>query len=100
MNWSTVLDTLPSSRPKASICLMLVWKMASKVPRIRSATKVGKAMARSVCCVTLPIWLAARGLKSLACAVASAGDGRAGGTGRLVRVSFSTGVWPSFSDCQ
>src|SRR5258708_39935369 len=73
MNWWTVLATLASSLPKASICWMEALTMALKVPLIRSATKVGKAIALRVSLVTRAAWLTARGENSLESAAALAG---------------------------
>ncbi len=52
MNWSTVLATLDSRVPNASICLIEASTIALKVPLMRSATKVGKAIALRVSLVT------------------------------------------------
>src|SRR5260370_6707720 len=64
MNWSTVLATLERSAPKASICLIEASTIAMNVPLIRSATKVGNAIALRVCSVIRATFLAARGENS------------------------------------
>ncbi len=48
VNSSTVFETCFTRSMNACICLIVLPMMASNVPLIRSATKVGKAMARSV----------------------------------------------------
>ena len=89
---------------------MLALTIAWKVPLIRSATKVGKAIALSVSRVMRPTWLAARASKcscftgggasfiasTAASAVAGCGSGCATGT---VSRWCSTGVWPSRLVC-